>query len=115
MKAMICTVCGAAINPEKMMCEYCGTYYEKDKDDNVVKIETYQNPIKVYKSEVNIPQEYVYYCDSKEISKLAIEQLSHNLADAIAENMEVDVRYNPIYECQRVTAKIRIIEPKYLF
>ena len=46
---------------------------------------------------------------------MAIRQLSRNLAEAIAPNMEMRTEYDPMYCHQRISARVRIVEPKYMF
>lgn len=39
-----CDCCGAPINPATMKCEYCGTQYQH-RGGNIVRIETFRNPV----------------------------------------------------------------------
>ena len=114
MEEMKCKNCGATINPHTMKCEYCGTQYKRDCD-NVLRIETFQNPCKVYKSQICIPIEHIKYMGEEESAKIAVKQLSRNLAEAIAPNMEMVSEYDPIDMQQKITVMVRIIEPKYRF
>lgn len=114
MKKMQCSNCGGRINPTSMRCEYCGTQYKMDDYERVIKVETFSNPIKTYKSGISIPDEIAKH-DNYGISKFAVEQLCRNLADAIAENMDIHEEYDPIHMEHRVTARVRIVEPKHIF
>lgn len=114
MRELKCTNCGAPINPKTMRCEYCGTQYKID-NEQIVRIETFQNPCKVYKSQMIIPDEHVRAIGENEMSRIAIRQLSQNLADAIAENMELTYEHEPMSMAHRCTARVRIVEPKYTF
>lgn len=114
MTKMQCSNCRGNINHKSMRCEYCGTQYKLDECENVIKVETFSNPIKIYGSEINIPYEYAKQ-DPNGMSKYAINQLSRNLADAIAENMEINLEYDPIHMQQHITARVRIVKPKHIF
>lgn len=113
-KKMKCECCGGRINPSTYRCEYCGTQYKREYD-GLMRIETYQNPCKVYASEINVPMEEIKAYGEEEVSKMAIRQLSRNLAEAIAPNMEMQTEYDPMYCRQRISARVRIVEPKYMF
>lgn len=113
MKKLNCPNCGAPVD-NSCKCHYCGTQYERN-NDNLIRIETFQNPCKVYQSQIMIPMEDVYKIGEERTSKIAIRQLSRNLADAIAPNMEMCVETDPRACAQRITAKVRIVEPKYIF
>lgn len=113
-KKLICECCGGKINPKTYQCEYCGTCYKREHDE-VLRIETYQNPCKVYESKIEISHEAIKAYGEEEVSKMAIRQLSRNLAEAIAPNMEMRTEYDPMYCQQRISARVRIVEPKYMF
>lgn len=114
MKKLICECCGAPINPKTYKCEYCGTQYKLETDE-VIRVETFHNPIKVYKSKIEIPYEGIEAMGKEHTSKYAIHHLSRNLADAIAENMELHCSNDPFSRVQKITARVRIVEPKYMF
>lgn len=113
MKSYKCENCGASVNPNTGVCEYCGSRY-RIHDDNLIRIETYQNPIKTYMAEMLVPDEYVII-DADGISEYAVDSLAHKLADAFKENMDVKLEHDPRMNVQRMTARVRIVEPKYLF
>lgn len=115
MKPMICECCGGQINLARNICEYCGTQYKTYDYENVIRVETFSNPVKVYKSQIEIPREAIISAGEELASKQAIRMLSRNLADAIAENMELETQYNIMDNTQRISARVRIVEPKYMF
>lgn len=114
MTKLNCPNCGAPIKQNSCKCEYCGTQFE-NHNGNLIKIETFKNPCKVYKTEIPIPDHVIKQLGEKEVSDLVIKQLSANLADAIAPNMELQTEYDPIAMTQRISARVRIVEPKYMF
>lgn len=111
---MQCSNCGGRINPNTMRCEYCGTQYKKEADERIIKVETFQNPIKVYKTQMTVPREHLNG-NEETMSKIVINQLARNLADAFAENMEVHSEYDPMLNGYRITSRVRIVEPKHIF
>lgn len=115
MRKLICECCGAPINPRTYKCEYCGTAYEREVNGNVVRIETFQNPVREYKAGVEVPAEAVSVMNEHGAANYAIEQLSRNLAEAIAECMQLHTHYDPRSMNHIVTARIKIIEPAERF
>lgn len=110
MKALICECCGGQINPRTYKCEYCGTAYKRDADDNIIRIETFHNPVKEYTSSMEIPPE-VSLCLGKDVGRYAVEQLANHLTEAIAECMELVYTYDPMRMSHRITARVRMVEP----
>lgn len=114
MKKLICECCNGKINPNTLRCEYCGTQYKKD-EDNTIRIERFENPCRVYKTQICIPVSEIEMLGNENASQIVIKQLSRNLADAIAPNMEIQTEYDPCFMMQRISARVRIVEPKYMF
>lgn len=108
-----CECCGGTINSATGVCEYCGMRY-KIEEEQLVRVETYHNPIRTYKALQEIPQEFMQI-DPEKASQHTVKMLARNLADAIAECMDLSTEYDPRRCVQRVTARIRIVEPKYHF
>lgn len=114
MKPMICECCGASINRKRMICEYCGTSYKDDSIQRIM-VENYQNPCRVLASRIEIPIDQIKIIGSEKASDFAVKQLSRNLAEAIAPLMTLEAEYHPMTNAQIVTAKVRIVEPEYMF
>lgn len=114
MKKLICKCCGGKINSSTYRCEYCGTQYEKHQD-NIIRIETYQNPCRVYKAQMYMRNDEIEMLGKENASEIAIKQLSRNLAEAIEPNLEIVTEYDPLLMSQKISARVRIVEPKYIF
>jgi len=111
-----CPYCGGHVDPVSLKCSYCGTrYYKNNNSDNLIRIETYQNPIRTYGASIELNKHEYDIMGKEDASKMAIDMLSHKLADALAENMELDTEFDPSRMCQKISARVRIIEPKYMF
>lgn len=116
MKKMTCDCCGASINLTTMKCEYCGTQY-KNEYDHMIRVETFKKPVSVFKSKIEIPNHFIEHfgVDSEEVSKQIINDLAHNLSEAIAPMMRIETEYYPMDRKQIITASIRVVEPDYRF
>lgn len=114
MKNLKCPNCGAPIKQNSCKCEYCGSQFENN-NGNLIRIETFQNPCKVYETSMCVPVEEIRAYGEEKISEFAINRLSRNLAEAIAPNLELHTEYDPGLMSQRISARVRIVEPKYMF
>lgn len=115
MKALICECCGGQIDPNTMKCKYCGTAYERDEQDTVVRIKTIPSPVRIYEAQIDVDNLVVNEIGEDNAAKMAVTQLSRKIADAIVENMEIDCQYDPIYNAHKVRAIVRIVKPDYMF
>lgn len=48
LEPLICPNCGGGINRDRMICEYCGTKFKHDLDSQLLRIETYSQPIRAF-------------------------------------------------------------------
>lgn len=104
-----CSCCGGNINRATMTCEYCGTQYKKEHE-NVVRVETFQNPVRTLACKRLLDRE-VLMTNPQEYSEFAIRSLAGQFAEAIAPYMYLESSLD--YETGRIVmdAKIKIIEP----
>lgn len=112
MKPAICKCCGGQINIERMICEYCGTKYEYDYNENVPKlvyVDRVMGMPKTYKCCVAIPRPFAMD------KKFVLAKLARQLADAIINDMDIQTEYNPETMMQQFYAKIRVLENDFRF
>ncbi|MBQ0079715.1 MAG: hypothetical protein KBS66_07500 [Eubacterium sp.] len=118
MKRLKCECCGGNLRENPLahysyVCEYCGTMY-KEEHEYVHRVETFQSPVRIYQAEAMIDRQ-IYESCPQDVSGYAIKRLAHELAETIAENMELDTGYDPRRNCHRVRARVRIVPPGHLF
>lgn len=114
MKPLICTQCGAPINRERMICEYCGTRYEKN-NDNVLRIETYRVPPAMLEGYVVYPRELALAVDPGDLSKMVCGQLATKIADELAKYIDYAVQEDPVSQNVTVRGRVRVLPPGYRF
>ncbi len=110
LKPLVCKCCGGTINRQTMKCEYCGTEYERQGEDAVIRIETFRNPVRTFRACVSISDNDVTKSPDL-MSEVALRQLKTKLSEAIASNMVVDVVHDINYMTQKVYGTIKIVEP----
>jgi hypothetical protein len=111
MKKLICECCGGIIDPVKMVCEYCGTHYQRDVNDQVIRIETFQNPVITLTANRIIDRDVLYTLGPKKASELVLESMAKELANSLIPFMRVDSDFDPLYCEHKVRSTIKVIQP----
>lgn len=117
-KPMICMQCGAPINRERMICEYCGTRYERTEDlarplriiySPEVRPQILQSQVAIDNQEIN------YISDADEIARLVHSRITTQLAEALEPYVEYTVQEDPAYRRQVIRGRVRVMPPDYRF
>jgi hypothetical protein len=111
MDKYICDCCGGKINPQTMKCEFCGTQYKRDYDDNVFRIETYTNPVRTFAAEVLVNGEDIHAFGAERMSEFALKTLVRKLSDCLSSSMVVDSEYDYTLNQHRVRGTIKMVQP----
>ena len=104
-----CSCCGGNINRATMICEYCGTRY-KEEYGNVLRVETFQNPVRTLASRV-VVDDFAMRTSPQEYSEFAIKQLARQFAECIAPYMDIQYSFDNRTRISRLDARIKIVEP----
>lgn len=110
MNKYICPCCGGRINRASMTCEYCGTGF-KEEHDNLIRIETFRNPVRTFEAKVSVPDNWFSEFGIESVSKLAVEELVHELSKSIAPMMEVHNEHDLRTMSNIFSGRIKIIQP----
>ena len=92
-----------------MICEYCGTRY-KEEYGNVLRVETFQNPVRTLASRV-VVDDFAMRTSPQEYSEFAIKQLARQFAECIAPYMDIQHSFDSSTRISRLDARIKIVEP----
>ena len=104
-----CSCCGANINKITMICEYCGTQY-KEESGNVIKIETFTNPVRTLASKMVIDN-FALTMNPVEYSEYAIKKLAVKFAECLVPFMNIQSSIDPCTDHVILDAKIKVIDP----
>lgn len=110
MKEYICSHCGGHVSPHNMRCEYCGTQYQF-RDDQIIRIETFQNPVETFTCVEEMPMEMIHQLGAEKAGEMAIRHLSQKFAECIAPMMRIETEQNFQTCAQRIRATVKIIRP----
>lgn len=94
-----------------MKCEYCGTEYEIKNDVPIIRIESFQNPVREYSACVFVDDDainnYGEVCMEHAIKKLCEEMLP-----AVMYGMKIKTERDLKMNKTRVDGSLRIVMPK---
>lgn len=111
MKNLTCTCCGGRINRATQRCEYCGTEYVINDNIPIIRMETYQNPIKEYKACMLLDNEAVIMYGN-DYMEFAVKQLAKEMLPAVMEGMQMRIE-DHVPTCQKkVTGRLKVVIPK---
>lgn len=104
-----CKCCGGHINRATMICEYCGTPY-REENNRLIRIETFQNPVETFSARVMMDDHIMR--ESVELaSKVALEQLSHELSKCVLPMMVVEHNFDPCLGRHEIRGTIKVVRP----
>lgn len=112
-KQLTCLCCGAPINRAKKKCEYCGTEYliEEDEDKVISYVETFQNPVREYTACTLIRRGDIAFGSSRYL-EYAIRQLAEKMLPAVMEGMRIHEEYGPDLDTKKIIGDIQIVIPE---
>lgn len=116
LKPLTCTNCAGTINRATMTCEYCGTKFESLYRDHelFMVVEHQSSPVRILKAQASIPDELLRD-NCMDVTNYAMSNIREQLAKALEDCMEITMEYNPYEMRQVITARVRVLEPKYRF
>lgn len=112
MKALICTQCGAPINRERMICEYCGTRYEQTEDLARPLRITYSPDVRaqILQSQVAMDNQVInFVSDADEIARIVHSRITAQLAEALEPYVEYTVQEDLAHRRQVICGIVRVL------
>lgn len=118
MKALECKNCGGRINPTTLVCEYCGTQYQRDFADVPVQrlvVESYRPEVKALMAQVEVSEFALRDIPPERIAEFTIKDIARSLADALVPYIELETLRRPDLATQIIKGRVRVIEPHFRF
>lgn len=117
MEPLVCKQCGGAINPVKMRCEYCGTYYKRSDDlTKPLQIIYHQGPrADVLQAGAYIDSCLVSHINQEDIGRILHSEITRKMAEALEPYMEYTVQEDPVHLKYVVRGRVRVLPPGYSF
>ncbi len=109
-EALICQCCGGHINRTTYKCEYCGTQY-KSEQDQIIRIETYHNPVRSIKSSVRLDHKMVLQLGPEAAAEIVMREITRELSKSLAPFIKL-TNYMDYRTCQNIVdGEIKIVQP----
>lgn len=110
LKPLVCKCCGGTINRKTMKCEYCGTAYERQGDDVIIRVETFRNPVRTFTACVGVDDNEISQ-DPDRIAYIAMHRLIEELSKTIAPNLVLQTYHDTSRMQTKVYGTIKIVQP----
>ena len=124
MEALRCDYCGGFINPRTYKCEYCGTQYVNPDAGGrltnsgrnlLVVAKTAPTEIYGIRQEVTLEQLDMMQRVGVPIEHEIRRSFASQIAEAIAEKIDIYEDYDICRNVKQYSAKLRIVKPDYRF
>lgn len=120
-EALRCNYCNGFVNPTTYKCPYCGTQYVKPRSEPFklpdMKIVSVNAPVDV----IGVCRDIDMY-DYKTMVDMGIpieqkvrEDMAHQIAEAIADKMEIYEDFDIVRREKRFSARLRVVKPDFRF
>lgn len=118
-KLFKCKCCGASLKPSHMVfgeytCEYCGNRY-RIENDNVIRVETFQNPVDVLTCAKMISQEAINIVGEEEATRITINQIAEYMVNSLIPYIQIEKEYDPMRMVHIIKGRVRVVKEDYRF
>jgi hypothetical protein len=116
MEKLVCTSCGAPIDPKTGICPYCGSRYRIDYDlPRPVPIMIEHPRIQGLGARVCCSMEEFEHIPPDELSKIVIDRLAHKMANALVGYMDIETHKDYNTRSYITDARLRVVPPDFRF
>lgn len=114
-----CKCCGASLKPSHTVfgeytCEYCGNRYRIENND-VIRVETFQNPIATICVKKMISQEAVKIIGEAASEQMIMENMAREISSELLRYVCLEKEYDPISMMHSFKGRIRVVKEDYRF
>lgn len=117
LQPLTCPNCGGKVNRDRLLCEFCGTEFNKNCGEiGILKIEHVDPNTRVLRAEVRVAREQLMiapesvegYAKGEIAEQMAQKLLEGNMIEMIS---EMDWKH-----CEQViSARLRVLDPRFRF
>lgn len=114
---LVCTSCGAPIDPKRGICPYCGSRYRIDSDlPRPVPIMVEHPYVQRIGARCSIPFDAAAsYLTPNELREIAMSNLTHSIAESLAGYMDFKTHRNYATDSLDIDAALRVVPPGFRF
>lgn len=116
MKPLVCQNCGAAINRRTMRCDYCGTQYERQREQSTVQFLVERPGTHRICATVRLADEMARH-NPEAATRYALDGLRREVADGLLAYMKISTTkdFDPLNQCQIIRGEVRVIDPTFTY
>lgn len=111
-----CKNCDGALDPKTLKCPYCGSQYkEMYEGGKMVYVQTCPAQIETLRARVNVSNEMVMMADAEGLSRYALNEMAHALAQELLRYTKIEKKYDPYTMTQIIGGTVRVVKPDFRF
>ena len=114
-KQFKCQNCGAPINRARMVCEYCGTQYERKYGDNTVRFVVDRPGVHRIAAAVRVNEEDLRRMPPEATEKYIMDRMRKNIADGLLGYLEMAVEEDPMSFSRIFRGDVRVLDPSWRY
>ncbi len=117
MEKLVCTSCGAPIDPKRGICEYCGSRYRIDYvGPQPIQVMVEHPRVQRIGARCSIPlHAAASVLTPNELREIAMSNLTHSIAESLAGYMDFKTNRNYATDSIDIDAGLRVVPPEFRF
>ena len=112
LKPLTCGQCGGAIDRRTMRCPYCGTDYQKEYKETVIRFEPVQACVHKIYAAAEIPDELTLH-SPEAAQRFAMDKLRQGIAKGLLDYLKLETQYDPLRRCQIIRGQVKVVDPTF--
>lgn len=117
LKPMNCPNCGGRVNRDRLICEFCGTAFNKNCGEiGILKIEHVEPNTRVLRAEVRATREQLMIAPES-VESYAKREIAEQMARQLLEGKMIEMTSEMDWKtCEQViSARLRVLDPHFRF
>ena len=117
MQKLVCECCGGAINPNSLVCEYCGTRYKEDRSFNgeIRYIQTCPTSIVPLGYRMEVTEDVMSHIPPDKLAEYSMREMTRKLAEALVPYVKIETERDIYTQRQIIRGTVRVVEPDFRF
>lgn len=117
LQPLTCPNCGGKVNRDRLICEFCGTEFNKNCGEiGILKIEHVEPNTRVLRAEVRVAREQLMIAPES-VEGYAKREIAEQMAQKLLEGNMIEMISEMDWKhCEQViSARLRVLDPRFRF